>query len=293
MKAIVTGAAGQDGPYLISALERSGWEVIGTSRGAARQALDIRDGAAVDEFIRTYQPDAVFQLAATSATRHELLFDHHITIAGGALNILEAVYRHRPSCKVFLPGSGLQFRNDGAPIHESQPFEARDAYSVARIASVYAARYYRRLGVRAYVGYLFNHDSPRRSQHHLNSRIVEDVRAIAEGRKDAVELGDPNAQKEFGYAPEIAAGMLRLVSQEDVFEAVIGTGVAYPVQAWVEACFREAGLDFSPERIRTVPGFQSDYSALVSEPSTMRALGWTHTTGLQALAHAMYHSVEI
>ena len=79
-------------------------------------------------------------------------------------------------CKVFLAGSGLQFANRGEPLHETDPFDASSAYSVERIHSVYSARYFRTLGVRVYVGYLFHHESPLRKPTHVSQKIVQAVK---------------------------------------------------------------------------------------------------------------------
>src|SRR6202008_1963773 len=107
----------------------------------------------VSKLIEEQKPDFIFHLAANSTTRHDALFENHATISTGSFNILEAVKNYSPQTKVFISGSGLQFVNADKPIKETDAFEARDPYSVSRIHSVYAARYYRRLGVKAYVGY--------------------------------------------------------------------------------------------------------------------------------------------
>lgn len=293
MKAVIFGAAGQDGPYLEAILQQAGCEVVATSRRAPHRLLDVRDKDAVFKLVQEQQPDYLFQLAAASATRHELLLDHHNTIAGGALHVLEAVYRHAPQCKVFLPGSGLQFRNTGLPIQEQDSFEAGNAYSLARIASVYAARYYRSLGVKTYVGYLFNHDSPRRGGAHLNRRIINDIRAIRDGERETLELGDGAIQKEFGLASEIMEAVWTLVQQDVIYEAVLGTGSAHRILEWVEACLKLAHLPADPAHyIQTVPHFQRPYEVLVSNPETINKLGWKAKTSLSELAALMWHSTD-
>ncbi len=293
MKAVILGAAGQDGPYLETLLRRQGCAVITTARHAPHVILDVQNREAVFQLVREHKPDYLFQLAAASATRHELLFDHHNTIAGGALHVLEAIYRHAPHCKVFLPGSGLQFQNTGKPIGEQDPFEARDAYSLARIAAVHAARYYRSLGVKAYVGYFFNHDSPRRGGAHLNRRIINDIRAIREGKQNTLEIGDPTIKKEFGLAAEIMEATWTLVQQDIVYEAVLGTGLAHSIQEWIDACLKLAGLPAdSAKYIRTVPGFQRPYEVLVSNPATINRLGWKVRTSLSELAALMWNSTD-
>ena len=179
MKAIIFGANGQDGYYLNKLLHKQGIVVIGISRKGDFLKLDISNYEEVSIFIKEEQPDYVFHLAANSTTRHDALFENHQTIVTGTLNILESVKQFSPHTKVFISGSGLQFFNDGNPIKETDPFAANDAYSVSRIQSVYAARYYKSLGIKVYVGYFFNHDSPLRSERHVTKMISETVKRIA------------------------------------------------------------------------------------------------------------------
>src|SRR4030095_15126361 len=114
------------------------------------------------------------------------------------INILEVLKEFSPATKIFLSGSGLQFKNTGKPVSESDPFDASSIYSVSRIHTVYASRYYRQLGVRSYIGYFFNHDSPLRSERHINKKIIEAAKRIAGGGSEKLEIGDWTVKKEFG-----------------------------------------------------------------------------------------------
>ena len=180
----------------------------------------------------------------------------------------------------------MQFRNRGEPISERDDFEASSPYSIARIQSVYAARYYRTLGVRAYVGYLFHHESPRRKPHHVSQKVAQAARRIAAGSGETLELGDITVRKEWAFAGDIAAGMLALVQQDGVWEACIGTGVAYSIADWLAACFARVGLDWR-EHVRVKEGFRAEYPLLVSDPATIRSLGWTPTVDLHELSAMM------
>jgi GDPmannose 4,6-dehydratase len=241
----------------------------------------------VERLVLETEPDFIFHLAARSTTRHEALFENHATISTGTLNVLEAVWRHRPDCRVFITGSGVQFVNTGAPISETAPFAATSAYAVARIQSAYAARYYRRLGVRAYVGYLFHHESPLRKPDHLCKRIAEVVKRIARGSDERLRLGDVSVRKEAGFAGDIVEGILTLVNQDTVFEAAIGTGVAYSIQDWLEACFTKIGRDWRDFVDVDAAGFEPEYRTLVSDPATIHSLGWRPKVGFDALAEMM------
>lgn len=286
--AIIFGSNGQDGLFLADVCRKRQIAVIGVSRsGNPEVAGDVADFSFVDTLIRERAPDYVFHLAARSTTRHEALFENHATVSTGTLNILEAVRRHHPGCRVFITGSGVQFENRGEPISEKDPFAATSAYAVARIQSAYAARYYRQLGIRAYVGYLFHHESPLRKPEHLCKRIAETVQRVRAGGDERLRLGDISVRKEVGFAGDIAEGIFTLVSQDKVFEATIGTGVAYSIQDWLEVCFGKIGRDWRDFVDVAAGGFTPEYQTLVSNPATIRSLGWHPRVGLDALAEMM------
>ena len=225
MTAIIFGANGQDGYYLANLLQEQGYTVIGISRSFQSKGPDIIDYASVAQLIKETLPQYVFHLAANSTTRHDAMFENHETISTGTLNILEAVKNFSPATKVFISGSGLQFVNNEQPIKETDLFEARDPYSVSRIHSVYAARYYRRLGLKVYVGYFFNHDSPRRTERHMAKKISAAVKRIAAGSEEKLEIGDITVIKEWTFAGDVVKGIWTLVQQQEIFEANIGSGL--------------------------------------------------------------------
>jgi GDPmannose 4,6-dehydratase len=163
-------------------------------------------------------------------------------------------------------------------------------YALARIHAAHAARYYQSVGVRAYVGYLFHHDSPIRSPPHLSGRICRDVAAVARGQADHVDVGDPEMVKEWGFAGDAAAALATLAGQDQVFEAVIGTGEGQTVGAWVERCFAQAGLSASG-RVRVVEGFPVGPRSIVSRPDTLRSLGWSPAVTFDGLAAMMMRRV--
>lgn len=297
MKAIIFGASGQDGFYLAELLKRQGVEVIGTSRTAATMATaaaaadlvgDVSDWPFVENLIRTHQPDFVFHLAASSTTRHEALFDNHAAIATGTINILEAVYRHCPrrSSKVFLSGSAMQFENDGTGIDENTPFAALSPYAVSRIHSVYAGRYYRSLGLKVYVGYFFNHDSAFRTDEHINQKIALAAQKIASGSDEKLEIGDITVEKEFNFAGDVMDAVWLLVSQDEVFEAVIGSGKTHTIEEWLDLCFGSVNLNWR-NCVTIKESFASEYRVLVSNPTLIKSLGWRPKVNINDLAKMM------
>jgi len=289
MKAVIFGANGQDGYYLNELCKLKGIEPIGVSRSGDWLHGDVSCFDEVEQLIKKVLAAYVFHLAASSTTRHDALFENHETISTGTLNILEAVKRHCPDAKVFVTGSGVQFKNTGKPISENDEFEGNSPYSVARIQSVYAARYYRSLGIRTYVGYLFHHESPLRKAHHVSKMIALAVNRIAAGSDEIIALGDISVEKEWAYAGDVVRGIFTLVAQDDVFEAAIGSGVVHSIEDWLEQCFRGIGRDWRNHvRLREV--FTPEYKRLVSNPATMNALGWFPSVILAELAEIMLAS---
>ncbi len=290
MRAIIFGASGQDGYYLNELCKLNGIEAVGVSRSGAWVHGDVSNYEQVEELVKKYSPSYIFHLAANSTTRHDALFENHETISTGTLNILEAVRIHSPTAKIFIPGSGVQFENNGVPISEVDKFDANSPYAVARIQSVYAARYFRSLGLRVYVGYLFHHESPLRKAHHVSKIIALAARRIADGGKEIIELGDISVKKEWTFAGDVARGIFTLIDQDDVFEAVIGSGVAYTIENWLEQCFGIIGKDWH-EHVRIREGFTPEYKYLVSNPGTMNFLGWFPAIGFQELARMMIAAI--
>lgn len=286
---IIFGANGQDGYYLSKLYRKQGCNVLGISRTGNFFRGDVSSFKFVEEIIRNREPSIVFHLAAQSKTHHDALFENHKTIGMGTINILEAVYRWQPECKVFLVGSGLQFRNRGEPIHETDPFDANSAYAVERISSVYSGRYFRKLGLKVYVGYLFHHESPHRKPNHVSKQIVHAVKKIATGSNEKIELIDISVEKEWAFAGDIAEGMSVLVEQDRVFEAVIGTGKTYTIEDWLDTCFASIGKDWK-NHITLRNGINAEYKRLVSNPETMHSLGWKSKTDFAKLAKLMLDS---
>jgi GDPmannose 4,6-dehydratase len=287
MKAIIFGANGQDGFYLQSLLQQQGIEVIGISRNGNYLKADITKLDEMQLLVKDHQPVFIFHLAANSTTRHDVMFENHQTISTGTLNILEAVRLHSPQTKVFISGSGLQFVNRGQPIKELDPFEARDAYSVSRIQSVYAARYFRnKHSIQTYVGYFFNHDSPRRSERHIAQKIVKAVKRISSGSDERLVIGDINTIKEWTFAGDVVDAIWCLVNQDTVFEANLSSGIGYSIADFLEVCFSLEGKNWK-DHVDIEKGFEAEYKQLVSDSSVIQSLGWQSKTSLKQLAQLM------
>lgn len=290
MNALIFGANGQDGYYLNELCKAKGIKSLAISRSGDGIRGDVSNYKQVEGFVKECKPTYIFHLAATSTTRHDALFENHAAISTGTLNILESVYKHSPNSKVFITGSGVQFCNDGNPISEDTSFEASSHYAVARIQSVYAARYYRSLGIQAYVGYLFHHESPLRKPNHVSQKIVLTAKRIVQGSEEKLQIGDVNVEKEWTFAGDVAEGIMTLVEQENVFEAVIGSGKTHSIKDWIEVCFSHLGLDWT-RYLEQAENFQPEYKRLVSNPALMHSLHWQPKIELQQLAAMMIETI--
>lgn len=286
MKAIIFGISGQDGHYLSALLKEKGCEVVGISRHHGPGGIDISDYDSVSRLVNEQQPDYIFHFAANSTIKHQALFENHATIATGTLNILEAVKTNSPATRVFISGSGLQFRNDDKPIKETDPFEARDPYAISRIQSVYAARYFRSLGVPVYVGYFFNHDSPLRTERHMTKKIAAAAKRIAAGSQEKLVIGDLDAVKEYTYAGDVVKGIWALVNQDVITEANISSGKGYSIREWLDQCFALVQIEWKDHVIPNTD-FIPGYKQLVSDPARIVSLGWKPELSFEELAKLM------
>lgn len=285
MNALIFGVTGQDGYYLTELCKKNNVEPVGVSRSGPVKA-DIADLAAVEQLIKAYNPAYIFHMAAKSTTQYEALFENHQTIATGTLNILHCVKAFAPDAKVFIAGSGIQFRNTGKPVSESDPFEASNPYSIARIQSVYSARYYRTLGIKVYTGYLFHHDSPFRKSNHVSQLVAQAAKRIQAGSTEKIELGSLTTEKEWTFAGDTVEGIWTLIQQDKIFEAVIGSGEAFSIQQWVEHCFKIINKDWR-DYVQLKKDFTPEYERLVSNPQTIKLLGWHPKINLAELAKMM------
>jgi GDPmannose 4,6-dehydratase len=286
VKALVFGANGQDGPYLVEALREKGIEAVGVSRSGPWRRGDVAARADVEGAVREVGPDYIFQLAASSTTRHEALFENHASISTGALNVLESARLYAPGARVFVAGSGLQFKNVGEPIDETAPFDGSSPYAVARIQSVYAARYFRTLGLQTYVGYLFHHDSPRRGPRHVAQLVAQAARRIGAGSDEVLELTDTTVVKEWTFAGDVARAMVTLVGQDEITEAVVGSGEGRSIEDWAACCFASVGRSWR-DHVRARPGGRAEYPRLVSRPTRLESLGWAPRVSFERLAEMM------
>lgn len=268
-KALITGITGQDGSYLAELLLHKGYEVHGlirrsstfnTSRvdhlyvdpheSSARMFLhygDLTEGSRLATLLNEVQPDEVYNLGAQSHVR--VSFDEPTytgdTTGLGSIRLLEAVRMVGLDCRYYQASSSEMFGATPPPQHEETPFYPRSPYGAAKVYSYWVTRNYREAyGMYAVNGILFNHESPRRGETFVTRKITRAVAAIKAGRQEHLYLGNLDAIRDWGYAPEYVEGMWRMLQADTPQDYVLATGTAYSVRDFVELSFAHVGLDW-------------------------------------------------
>jgi GDPmannose 4,6-dehydratase len=268
-KAFVTGITGQDGSYLAELLLAKGYEVHGLIRRAStfntrridhlyedphakdkRLFLhygDLTDGSRLVTLLASIQPAEVYHLAAQSHVR--VSFDEPEytgdTTGMGTTRLLEAIRMIGLDCRFYQASSSEMFGATPPPQNEDSPFSPRSPYGAAKLYSYWMTRNYREAyDMFAVNGILFNHESPRRGETFVTRKITRAVAAIKVGRQDRLYLGNLDACRDWGYAPEYVEGMWRMLQHDTPADYVIATGTSYSVRDFVSLAFGHAGLDW-------------------------------------------------
>lgn len=268
-RALITGITGQDGSYLAELLLSKGYEVHGLIRRAstfntvrighiyedphstdARLFLhygDINDGGRLSSLLLKVNPDEVYNLAAQSHVR--VSFDEPENtgnITGiGSVRLLEAVRMAGLSCRFYQASSSEMFGATPPPQNEMTPFYPRSPYGAAKVYSYWITKNYREsYGMFAVNGILFNHESPRRGETFLTRKVSRAVARIKAGIESTLFLGNLDAVRDWGYAPEYVEGMWRMLQADDPDDYVLATGTPCTVREFVQIAFDRAGLDW-------------------------------------------------
>lgn len=268
-RALVTGITGQDGSYLAELLLDKGYEVHGLIRRAstfntqridhlyrdphdpdARLFLhygDLTDGSRLVTLLERIQPVEVYNLAAQSHVR--VSFDEPeftgATTGLGTTRLLEAIRVAQVPARFYQASSSEMFGSSPPPQDEGTPFHPRSPYGAAKVYAYWMTRNYRdAYGLFAVNGILFNHESPRRGETFVTRKIAMAAARIAAGQQRELFLGNLDAVRDWGYAPEYVEAMWRMLQADEPDDFVVATGTGYTVRDFVEACFERVGLDW-------------------------------------------------
>jgi GDPmannose 4,6-dehydratase len=313
-KALITGITGQDGSYLAELLLNRDYEVHGLVRRAstfnrhridhlhvdpheatARLFLhygDLSDSTRLVALLSQIQPDEVYHLAAQSHVR--VSFDEPeftgATTGLGTTRLLDAVRALGLQTRFYQASSSEMFGGTPPPQNESSPFYPRSPYGVAKLYAYWISRNYREsYGMYVVNGILFNHESPRRGATFVTRKITRAVAAIAAGEEDHVYLGNLDAVRDWGYAPEYVDAMWRMLQPDEPADYVIATGTSYSVRDFVQVAFDHVGLDWE-KYVRFDPRYlrPAEVDALIGDASkAAESLGWKPTVYTPELARIM------
>ncbi len=268
MKALITGVTGQDGSYLAEQLLEKGYEVHGLVRRASTfntarlegiyrsteeeqkitlHYVDALDSLHLFQIIEEVAPDEIYNLAALSHVAQS--FDqpeYAAETAGlGLLRILEIVRLTKIKTKIYQASTSELFGSTPPPQNEKSAFLPRSPYAAAKLYAHQMARIYREAyGIFVSTGILFNHESPRRSRTFVSRKISTAVAEIVRGTRTKLFLGNLDAKRDWGYAPEYTDAMWRILQLEQPIDLVISTGTQYSVADFCEFAFRHVDLDW-------------------------------------------------
>ncbi|MEK7180871.1 MAG: GDP-mannose 4,6-dehydratase [Patescibacteria group bacterium] len=323
-KALITGVTGQDGSYLTEFLLSKGYEVHGIIRRAStlntsridhiyqdpheknyRLALhfgDLSDANTIRKLIYKVQPEEIYNLGAQSHVRVSFdIPEYTANIAGlGTLRLLEAIkdYEEDTNHKVkfYQASSSEMFGATPPPQSEATPFYPRSPYACAKVFAYHTTRNYREAhNLFAVNGILFNHESERRGETFVTKKITRGIARILTGIDKKLYLGNLNAKRDWGYAPEYVEAMWKMLQQPTPEDYVIGTGESHSVKEFVETAFELAGLNWR-DYIEIDPKYYrpTEVESLVADTKKAKEkLGWEAKTKFKDLiARMLKHDLE-
>jgi GDPmannose 4,6-dehydratase len=267
-KALITGITGQDGSYLAELLLSKGYEVHGIIRRAstfnthridhiyvdphipkARIHLhygDLSDPGLMTEVMYNIKPDEVYHLGAQSHVRISFDMPEYTgDITGlGTTRLLEAIRRSGIKTRFYQASSSEMFGGAQPPQSEQTPFQPRSPYAIAKVYSYWMTANYREAyKIHASNGILFNHESPRRGEVFVTRKITRAIASILAGREDKLFLGNLDAKRDWGFAPEFVQAMWLIVQQDKPDDYVVGTGESHSVREFLRSAFEYVGIE--------------------------------------------------
>jgi GDPmannose 4,6-dehydratase len=307
-RALITGITGQDGSYLAELLLDKGYEVHGMVRRSSTENFeriahlagrlqlhqgDLLDPSSLHAVLRVARPSEVYNLAAQSFVPTSW---QQPTLTGeftalGVTRLLEAIRAVDPGVRFYQASSSEMFgKVRETPQNEATPFYPRSPYAVAKTFGHWITVNYREsFGLYAVSGILFNHESPRRGREFVTRRISEGVARLKLGLQDELRLGNTEARRDWGYAPEYVEAMWRMLQQPEPSDFVIGTGEQHSVQEFLDVACAEVGLDPADfVRVDRALLRPAEVDTLLADPAKAREqLGWTARTRALELARIM------
>jgi len=322
-KALITGCTGQDGSYLAEFLLAKGYEVHGLKRRASSfntdrldpifrdlhedgnqfylHYADLTDGSSLASLLHDLNPDEIYNLGAQSHVKVSFEIPEFTAdvVGMGTLRLLEAMRLTGVKCRFYQASSSEMYGSTPPPQSEETVFHPRSPYACAKVfAHNIAVNYRESYGIHASNGILFNHESPRRGETFVTRKITRAVARIKYGIQPKLFLGNMDARRDWGYAPDYVRAMWMMLQQDEADDYVIGTGEAHTVREFVEVAFAHANLDWR-EFVEVDPRYfrPAEVDFLCGDASkARRVLGWepevTFTKLVQIMVDADIKDVE-
>jgi len=314
-RALITGITGQDGSYLADLLLEKGYEVHGIIRRAStfntsridhlyadphvngvRMFLhygDLSDSVNLVKLLYELKPDEIYHLGAQSHVRVSFDIPEYTSDVTGVatIRILEAIREAGLRSRFFQASSSEMFgKVQQTPQTEKTPFWPRSPYGVAKVFSYWATVNYREsYGLCASNGIMFNHESPRRGETFVTRKISRAVAAIKQGLQKELFLGNLDAKRDWGYAPEYVEGVWRILQHDEGDDFVLATGETHTVREFVEAAFGHANLDWK-EFVKHDPRYErpAEVDVLLGDASKAKKIvGWEPKVRFHELVRIM------
>jgi GDPmannose 4,6-dehydratase len=312
--ALITGITGQDGSYLAEFLLSKGYEVHGIIRRAstfntsridhiyvdphtpgARLRLhygDLADSEQLSNIIYNVKPDEIYHLGAQSHVRVSFDVPEYTgnVSALATTRILEMIRRSENKIRYYQASSSEMFGGSPPPQNEKTIFKPRSPYACAKAYAYWMTSIYREAyRLFATNGILFNHESPRRGEIFVTRKITRALARILAGKEEKVFLGNLDAKRDWGYAPEFVEVMWRMLQAEDPDDFVIGTGEAHTVRDFLEEAFQYVGLDYQ-KYIEIDPRYfrPTEVDSIVADSRKAREkIGWAPIVRFKNLVQIM------
>jgi len=314
-KALITGITGQDGSYLAELLLSKGYEVHGIIRRASTFNTrridhiyhdphngdkinlylhygDIAVGETLQHMVYNIRPDEIYHLAAQSHVRVSFDMPEYTgDVTGlGTIRILEAVRKAEVNARFYQASSSEMFGSAKPPQNEDTIFSPQSPYAAAKLYAYWITRNYRdAYNIFSCNGILFNHESPRRGETFVTRKITRAVAAIKAGKQKHLYLGNLDAKRDWGYAPEYVEVMWKMLQLEKADDYVIGTGESHTVREFLDEAFSYAGLDYH-DYIEIDPRYfrPTEVDYLLSDPSkAVKQLNWKPKVKFHELVRIM------
>src|SRR3954467_7863892 len=313
-KALITGITGQDGSYLAEQLLEKGYEVHGLVRRSSSftteridglyrhpheqdvrlflHHADLSESSRLVRLVYELQPDEVYHLGAQSHVRVSFDVPEYTNdVTGmGTVRLLEALRDAGVSPRFYQASSSEMYGSTPPPQNEETPFHPRSPYAVAKVTAYWITVNYREsYGLFACNGILFNHESPRRGETFVTRKITRALARIQAGLQDKLFLGNLDAQRDWGYAPDFTDAMWRMLQQDEPGDYVIATGESHSVRDFLDAAAAHLGMEWE-SHVEIDPKYYrpAEVDALRGDASKAREkLGWTPTVTFEELARIM------